>query len=313
MDELTGLPEWEAGNVQLTSPARAAARARLLDAIDQETRHGARSGLPRRLVLRGAFVGVAAAAAAGVTVALTRDGDDASTPNLTTLSAAQLLRKAADTTRADRGRLPVPRNDQYFYTRTYIERTYRKGGRRRTWTDESWMSVDGSKPSSRQEYGKVHHDPPLGPHEVAWPPTVYSKLEKLPTDPDELLALFRGDIPDSPQQDMMTFIEVCLLMEGPRVMPPGLQSAAFEALAEIRGVRIDKDEVDVLGRHGIAVSQPGTQFAFLFDRDTYAYLGMRVRGGFATKVVDGERRETDVYDETRSLQRIAVVDRIGRR
>ncbi|MFE2581181.1 CU044_5270 family protein [Streptomyces sp. NPDC059378] len=312
MDELTGLPEWEAGNVQLTSRARADARGRLLEAIGQETRRGARSGLPRRLVLRGAFVGVAAAAA-GVTVALTRDGDDASTPNLTTLSAAQLLRKAADTTRADRGRLPIPRDDQYFYTRTYTERTYRNGGRTRTWTDESWMSVDGSKPSSRQEYGKVHHDPPLGAHEVSWPPTVYSELEKLPTDPDELLGLFHRDTPDSPMRDMQTFGEVCLLMRGPRVMPPGLQSAAFEALAEIPQVRIDKDEVDVLGRHGIAVSYPGLQFAFLFDRATCAYLGLRVRGGFTAKTVNGEGRETNRYDETRSLQQIAVVDRIGRR
>ncbi|MFD9007429.1 CU044_5270 family protein [Streptomyces sp. NPDC059582] len=312
MDDLTGLREWETGNVQLTPRARAAAQARLLGAIDHETRRGARSGLPRRLVLRGAFVGATAAAAAGVTVAVTRDPDDAAAPNLTTLSAAQILRKAADTSRADRGPLPVPRDDQYFYTRTYTARTPRNGGRTRTWTDESWMSVDGSKPSSRQEYGKVHHDPPLTDHEVQWPPTVYTKLKKLPTDPDELLAMFRRGRPDSPQRDADTFGEVCLLLQGPRVMPPGLQSAAFEALADIPRVRIDRDEVDVLGRHGIGVSYPGIGFAFLFDRETYAYLGLRVEG-FTNKVVNGRWQRTDPYEETRSLQRIAVVDGIGQR
>jgi hypothetical protein len=312
MDDLTELREWEADNLQLTPQARAAARARLFGAIDHETRRSTRGGLPRRLVLRGAFVGAAAAAVAGIAVAVTRDSNDAGTPSLTMLSAAQILQKAADASRADHSRLPIPRDDQYFYTKTYIARTPRNGGRTRTWTNESWMSVDGSKPSRRQEYGKVHHDPPLGKHEVQWPPTVYAKLKKLPTDPDELLEALRLGQKSTPQTDRNAFFEACLLIQGPRVMPPGLQAAAFEALADIPRVHVDQDEVDVLGRHGIGVSYPGIDFTFLFDRNTYAYLGMRLKGG-TTKLVNGQWQETNPYYETRSLQQIAVVDRIGQR
>ncbi|MFD8219771.1 CU044_5270 family protein [Streptomyces sp. NPDC059697] len=312
MDDLTELREWEAGNLQLTPQARAAARARLLGAIDHETRQSTRSRLSRRLALRGAFVGAAAAAVAGIAVAVTRDGDNEGTPNLTMLSAAQILQKAADASRADRSRLPIPRDDQYFYTRTYIARTPRKGGRTRTWTDESWMSVDGSKPSRRQEYGKVHHDPPLSKHEVRWPPTVYAKLKKLPTDPDKLLETLRHGQKSTPQTDRDAFFDACLLMQGPRVMPPGLQAAAFGALAGIPRVRVDRDEVDILGRRGIGVSYPGIDFTFLFDRDTYVYLGMRLKGS-TVKLVHGDWQETNPYFETKGLQQIAVVDRIGQR
>lgn len=312
MDDLAELRAWEADDLQLTPQARAAARARLFRAIDHETRQGTRGRLSRRLVLRGAFVGAATAAAAGIAVAVTRDGDNASTPNLTTLSAAQILQKAADASRADHSRLPVPRDDQYFYTKTYIARTPQKGGRTRTWTDESWMSVDGSKPSLRQEYGKVHHDPPLGKHEVRWPPTVYAKLKKLPTDPDELLEMLRHGQKSTPQTDQAAFLDACLLMQGPRVMPPGLQAAAFEALADIPRVRVDRDDVDILGRPGVGVSYPGIDFTFLFDRNTYVYLGMRLKG-CTTKLVNGQWRDTNPYFETKGLQRIAVVDGIGRR
>lgn len=40
--------------------------------------------------------------------------------------------------------------------------------------------MDGSKPSRRQEYGKIHNGPPLGEHEVMWPPTEYAELAKWP-------------------------------------------------------------------------------------------------------------------------------------
>lgn len=67
-------------------------------------------------------------------------------------------------------------------------------------------------------------------------------------------------------------------MRGPRVMPPGLQAAAFEALALLPGIVLDDDEVDALGRHGIGVSYPGMSFGPVFERSTYAYLGMRMEG-----------------------------------
>ncbi|MBJ6641186.1 CU044_5270 family protein [Streptomyces sp. DHE7-1] len=224
MDELTTVRAWDAGRPGPSEEARTAARARLEAAMARESEGAApRAGrLSRRIVLRTAFAGLTAAAAGAVVVALDDEGDRA--PRLEAVSAAEVLRRAADRSRAAGSDLPVPRDDQYFYTRTYITQVPVKGGPTRTWNDESWMSVDGSKPSLRQEHGKVHHDPPLGKHEVRWPPTVYSKLQKMPTDPDELLAMFRGNA-GAPADDVMAFFEGCMLLMGPRVMPPACRPA----------------------------------------------------------------------------------------
>ncbi|WP_405865073.1 MULTISPECIES: CU044_5270 family protein [unclassified Streptomyces] len=307
MDDLTAVRELEADVPPLTDDARSAARVRLQRAIVRERQPGA---LSRRLMLRVAVAGTATAAVAGgIVVAARRDGG-ASTPRMTALSAAQLLHKAADRSRADGAGMPIPRNDQYLYSKIYIVRTYVKGGKVKTWTDESWLSVDGSKRSRREEYGKIHNDPPLGKHEVMWPPTEYAKLAKWPTDPDKLLKWLRMEQKSTPDADDMAFMNACMLMMGPRVMPPGLEAATFEAVAKIPDIRLDYHEVDGLGRRGIAVSYPKSTFTFVFDPKTYAYLGLRLKGSSAKKI-DGEWQQVGWYHETRSLEEKGVVDRIG--
>jgi len=304
VDDLTAVRELRADVTELTDEARSAAHVRLQRAIVQESRPGA---LPRRLMLRVAVAGTAAAAVAGGAVVAARRDGGTDAPRMTTLSAAQLLHRAADKSRADGTGMPIPRNDQYVYTKTYITRTYVKGGRNRTWTDESWTSVDGSKPSRREEYGKVHNDPPLGEHEVMWPPTVYAKLAKWPTDPDTLLKWLRMG---NAKADMEAFVNACQFFVVPRVMPPGLEAATFEAVARIPGIRIDRQAVDALGRRGIAVSYPEIYFAFLFDPETYAYLGMSLKGS-SGDWIDGKFEDADAYRETRGLEEKGVVDRIG--
>ncbi|MEV7241940.1 CU044_5270 family protein [Streptomyces sp. NPDC093248] len=309
MDELTTVRAWDAGRPGPSEEARTAARARLEAAMARES-EGAAPGagrLSRRIVLRTAFAGLTAAAAGAVVVALDDEGDRA--PRLEAVSAAEVLRRAADRSRAAGSDLPVPRDDQYFYTRTYVTQVPVKGGPTRTWNDESWMSVDGSKPSLRQEHGKVHHDPPLGKHEVRWPPTVYSKLQKMPTDPDELLAMFRGNA-GAPADDVMAFFEGCMLLMGPRVMPPGLQAGTFEALSKLPHIKLDYHDADVAGREAVGVSHPKASFTFLFDRRTYDYLGLRTEGS-SPKKINGEWKQVDHYYETRTLKDIQVVDRIG--
>ncbi|MER6473587.1 CU044_5270 family protein [Streptomyces collinus] len=311
MDELTRVRDWDTGAEGLSDRARAAARARLETAITEESRgRTARTGgLNRRLVLRTALAG-AVAAGAGVTVVVTRDGAPHRTAPLHTVSAAEVLRRAADRSRTANRDLPVPRDDQYFYTRIYVVQTYLKGGRTRTWTDESWMSVDGSKPSLRQENGKIHHDPPLGKHEVRWPPTVYSELQKWPTDPDKLLDQFRHGMKSSLRNDVDAFFEGCMLLMGPRVLPPALQAAAFEALSKLPRIRLDYHDATVAGRRAVGVSHPGAAFTFLFDRKTYDYLGLRTKGSSAKKV-NGEWKQVNSYYRTTTLEDIQVVDRIG--
>ncbi|EPD68084.1 CU044_5270 family protein [Streptomyces sp. HGB0020] len=302
MDDLTAVRELHDDVPELTDDARAAARARLQRAVLQERRPRA---LSRRLVLRATAAATATAAVAGGVLLAT----DADGPRMTALSAAEVLQKAAVRARAARSGVPVPRNDQYFYTRTFITRTYDKDGRTRTWTDESWTSVDGSKPSRREEHGKVHNDPPLAENEVMAPPTEYAALAKWPTDPDRLLERLRMD---TREDDRMAFMNACQFFVVPRVMPPGLEAAIFEAVAKIPGIRTDRDSVDALGRRGVAVSYPKFDFSFVFDARTCAYLGMRSKGSSVT--YHGRKAEHhDWYHEVSGRLELAVVDRIGQR
>ncbi|MEU2679976.1 CU044_5270 family protein [Streptomyces sp. NPDC007107] len=304
MDDLTALRELEAGVPALTEDARAAGRARLARAVAEEARRTRPRAVPRRLVLRAGFAATAAAAVAVAVV--TRD--DRPAPRMTTLSAAQVLRRAADRTRADGAGAPVPRDDQYLYAEEVYTRTPLKGGKRTTHTDEFWISADGSRLSRYVYDGRTKDEPPSA-HSVPWPPTAYAKLAALPTDPEKLLALLEG----SRSGGTATYMDLCLLMRGPRVMPPGLQAAAFEALALLPGVVLDDDEVDALGRHGIGVSYPGMSFGPVFERSTYAYLGMRMEGVRGAKLVGRELKGGEKYTEVRALVKSGVVDEIGQR
>ncbi|MFJ8858622.1 CU044_5270 family protein [Streptomyces sp. NPDC102451] len=304
MDELTALRELEADAPALTADARAAGRARLADAMAKESR---RAGvLSRRLVLRTGFAAAAAAAVTGTVVVATGDRGG---PRLTALSAAQVLDRAADRSRADGAGMPVPRSDQYFYTKEITTRTMIEGGRTKRYSDEIWLSVDGSRPSRYVYDGRIQDDPPLTEHEVRWPPTEYAKLAELPTDPDELLALFDA----SSSGGIATYMDFLMLMRDPRVMPPGLQAAAFEALAKLPGIVLDDDEVDALGRHGIGVSYPGMTIGLVFEQDTYAYLGLRLEGVKGARAVGKELVGGEKYVEVKGRVKAGVVDEIGQR
>ncbi|WP_405693076.1 CU044_5270 family protein [Streptomyces sp. NBC_01185] len=315
MDEVTALRELEDDVPALTGDARAAARTRLSEAIAKEGRR--RAGvLPRRLVLRAGFTTAAAAVAGTVVVA---GGGKGGGTGGTMLTAAQVLHRAADRTRADGAGTPVPRDDQYLYAREDYTRTRRKGGKRTTHTDEFWISVDGSRLSRYVYDGRIKDEPPSA-HSVQWPPNEYAKLAKLPTDPDKLLEAFGGGsdglvvrsdgkVADADEVEestaRMAYAQLCLLLRGPRVMPPGLRAAAFEALALLPGIVLDDDEVDALGRHGIGVSYPTVSFGLVFERRTYAYLGMRQEGLGAKGEV--------TYTEVKGLVVSGVVDEIGQR
>ncbi|WP_369248315.1 CU044_5270 family protein [Streptomyces sp. R41] len=302
--DLASVRELEADTPPLTDEARAAARTRLLNAITRETRGGTADALSRRLVFRVAIAATAAAAVAGTTVVAVHGKDSDDAPRMTTLSAAQVLHKAADRSRSDGSDLPIPRNDQYLYTKEVTTRTWLKSGKVEKFTDESWLSVDGSKASRYSYEGRILDEPPLTKHEVRWPPTEYAKLKKWPTDPDELLKALKHGGDDSDMTNNMAFMDAVLLMRGPRVMPPGLQAAAFEAVAKLPGIVIDHDEVDALGRHGIGISYPKATFAFVFDRETYAYLGLRQTGS-----TSGGTK----YKQVKGLVKAAVVDKLGQR
>lgn len=290
-----------------TDRARAVAFSRLQDAIGEEMGGGGTAlarqrPLSRRLVFRAAIAATGTAAVAGTTLLAVRAGGTRS-PALT---AAEVLHRAADRSRSDGTDMPIPRDDQYMYSREITHRTYDRGGRKMRLVDECWLSVDGSKPTRYIYNGRIQDDPPLGKHEVQSIPLQYSKLKKWPTDPDELLKWFRGGggAAQDPQGDAMAYFQACLFLRGPRVLPPGLRAAAFEALSRMPAVRIDHDRVNALGRHGIGVSYPRMAMGFLFDSTTYAYLGIFERG---------HSDKNGGFYQVRGVVVEGVVDRIGQR
>jgi hypothetical protein len=307
VDDLTLVRDLAGDQPSPTDRARAVAFARLRNAIGEETRAGGKAldlqpPLTRRLLFRAAIAATGTAAVAGTTVLAVRAG----APRLTTLNAAQVLRRAADRSRADDNGMPIPRDDQYMYSKEITHRTYDRGGRKMRLVDECWLSVDGSKTTRYIYNGRIQDDPPLGKHEVQSIPLQYAKLKKWPTDPDELLKWFRGGGAPAkdPNVDMGAYFEACMFLRGPRVLPPGLRAAAFEALSKMPAIRIDHDRVNALGRHGIGISYPKTSMGFLFDSKTYAYLGIFERG---------HSDKNGGFSQVRGVVVQGVVDRIGQR
>ncbi|MFE1292664.1 CU044_5270 family protein [Streptomyces sp. NPDC058751] len=310
MDDLTLVRDLAADQAGPTDRARAVAFARLQNAIGEETRDGGgalarQRPLSRRLVFRAAVAATGTAAVAGTTLLAVRAGGGGG-PRLPALTAAQVLHKAADRSRSDGTDLPIPRDDQYMYAREITHRTYDRDGRKMRLVDEYWLSVDGSKTSRYVYNGRIKDDPPLGKHEVQSIPLQYSKLKKWPTDPDELLKwLGSGTTPgDSLEEGMHVYFEACMLLRGPRVLPPGLRAAAFEVIAKLPAVKIDHDRVNALGRHGIGVSYPRMAMGFVFDSTTYAYLGIFERG---------HSDKNGGFSQVRGVAVQGVVDRIGQR
>lgn len=284
MNELELLREWDEDAPPLADTARARARFRLYQAMQAPA---ASPSVPRRPLLR---VAVAAVAAAAVTTSVVVVENTGTSPRPRTVSATTVLRGAA----AEERRLekPIaPRDDQFIYTKEIIKENRVGGSGSKTYIDESWSSVDGSKRSFVSELEHTQWVPPYQPGQSTWPPRRWSLLKKLPTDPDKLPIALRetGGKPDYDRPvkaDQWPIVQYLLsgLLRDP-VLPKGLRPAAFEALATVPGVKVLPGRTDVDGRAGIGiqyVGPSGTPWAdggrvLVFDAKTYQYLGQRDR------------------------------------
>ncbi|ANS70457.1 hypothetical protein SLINC_8233 [Streptomyces lincolnensis] len=310
MNELELLREWDAEATPLSDTARTRARFRLYQAMRAPA---SPVGLRRRPLLRIAVAGVAAAAVT-TTVVIAQGTDSA--PRTQPVSVATVLRGAA----AEERRLekPIaPRDDQFIYTREVIKETPVGGGPSKTYVDESWTSVDGSKRSYVSELGHTQWVPRDKPGQSTWPPSRWSELKQLPTDPDRLLIALRdmGGKPDynrptSADEWPMVHIFLSGLLRDP-VLPKGLRPAAFEALSTMPGVKLLPGRTDGDGRPGIGiqyVGKPGTPWAdggpvFIFDEKTYRYLGMQ----------DQRKAGGRTYNQWSHVAAQAAVDRVRQR
>ncbi|WP_405841839.1 CU044_5270 family protein [Streptomyces sp. NBC_01518] len=309
-NELQLLREWDADTPPLTDPARARALFRLHQAMLTPNAL-APATVGRRPALRMAVAGVAAAAIT-TTVLVANE----SSPRTEPVSAATVLHGAAAEERSLEKPI-APRDDQFIYTKEIVKETPAKGGRTRTYVDESWNSVDGSKKSYVSELGRKQWVPVFAPGEGTWPPTKWTELAQLPTDPRKLVITLRdmGGKPDysKPMRAAdwpMTQVFVSGLLRAP-VLPKGLRAAAYEALATVPGIKVLPHQKDADGRVGIGiqyVGSPGTPWGkggpvLVFDPKTYRYLGMhdrRTAGG-------------TTYEQWTYIAASAVVDRVMQR
>ncbi|MGY0062518.1 CU044_5270 family protein [Streptomyces sp. LZ34] len=317
-DELELLRDWDTGAPPLTGRARSRARARLFAAMGGAPAPRRRHPLLRVVVAAS----VAAAATAGVLVAVNQgSGSDpaqarpTASPRLQNVSARTVLNGAAAFERK-RGKGIEPRDDQFIYTKEIIKETSKKTGKTKTYTDENWRSVDGSHRSWVMEIGHGWWSDPDPQEGSSWPPQDWTRLEKLPTDPDKLLIAVRDWAYKKPhynrpiEDDEWGDIEFGLagLLYRVPVMPDGLRAAAYEALGRIPGVKATPGEKDAKGREGIAISYDsphGLSSVFIFDANTYAYLGMRdIRSSDKTH---------DQYVQRSYLDGYAVVDKVKQR
>ncbi|MFF7950527.1 CU044_5270 family protein [Streptomyces griseorubiginosus] len=315
MNEIELLREWDADAPPLTDAARARARFRLQQAMQAPAAPVAVSGVGRRPLLRIAVAGVAAAA---VTATVVVTQDTGTEPRTSTVSATTVLRGAA--AEALRTEKPVaPRDDQFIYTKEVIERRPVGGGPVKKWVDESWSSVDGSKKSYVSELGYKQWVPPFQKGEYSWPPMEWSKLKKLPLDPAKLTIVLResGTKPDfarktRPEEwDSIQFFLSALLSKS--VLPKGLRSAAFKALAAVPGVQVLPGRTEFNGHTAVGVRYVGRsggpwgdgRRVLLFDAKTDQYLGLRER-----TTVKFTKREVE---QSQYIVASGVVDRVFQR
>ncbi|MEU6230359.1 CU044_5270 family protein [Streptomyces sp. NPDC047042] len=315
MNELDLLREWDADAPPLTDAVRTRVRFRLFQAMQAPTAplSAAPTAIGRRPLLR---IAVAAVAAAAVTATVVVAQNTGTSPHTQTVSAATVLRTAAAEERSHE--MPIaPRDDQFIYTKEIIEETPVGGGRSRTYVDESWNSVDGSKKSYVSELGHTQWVPPDQPGQRIWPPRRWSQLKQLPTHPGRLPIALR-DLVGKPDYgrpvtaDEWPFVQFYLSgLLRQAVLPKGLRPAAFEALATVPGVKVLPGRTDAGGRPGIGIQYigpPGTPWAdggrvLVFDAKSYQYLGMRDQRSAGGKT----------YEQWSYVAVDAVVDRVMQR
>lgn len=325
-DELELLRDWDADTVPLADPVRAKARHQLLNTIARAQQHpGPAPG--RRHAFRLATAAVVAVAVTGTAVVITERGADdgdrsgrtgrasgTASPRMENVNAVIVLNGAAAQTGRDE-RPVAPRDDQFIYSKRIIKETERGTGAVKTYVDVNWDSVDGSKRSLTMELGRVIWEEPLKNGESVWPPREWSKLKKLPTDPEKLIPAIAGSgrsggsTSDFTEQDWFdAYFMLGELLKWP-VLPQGLRPAAYQALALVPGVEAIPGVKDSAGRTGVGISCPKSPFAkgkyLIFDPKSYAFLGFRDERTSAS----GDK----TYIQLSHVVEWAIVDRMRQR
>ena len=224
--------------------------------------------------------------------------------------SAKVLQLAA--AEARREPLLPARDDQFVYVETIISFAnsesngdgtagkYLPAEPRRRW---AWLSVDGSQDGLAREAPVTSHTVPSGGDNLS---RTDGYRNDLPTDAKAMRVLLYSAQRGDQSADAGAFKQVGGLLRE-QYVPPASVAALFDAAATIPGTTVVR-QVDMAGRHGVAVSrtEDGIRSDLIFDARTYHYLGERdVVVGSSPPFPKGV-----VIGSTAQL-RIAVVDRAG--
>lgn len=279
----------------------------------------------RGLLRRRPMLAVAAAVVAAVAVTATAvvadnitDEPGGSSPSVSDVAregkadpetAKKVLRRAADRVR-NGPEADTPRDDQFVYTRTVSKETDRKTGKSRTTRQESWRSVDLSKPSWEGIPGESGWTDPS--EEVAgnWPHYDWTVLKKLPTDPEKLILAVRKPTgapvkaTSLKQVRKPEWADIQFQLEGYAtavpLIPKDLRAAALDALTIVPGIKAERMK-DAKGDTSLAISSKNALFPeskALFDEESYEYVG-------STGVRKPGKK---IYDDISYLDEYAIVD-----
>ena len=242
------------------------------------------------------------------------------------LEKAHMLKLAAH--RVAAGPVHSPRPDQFIYTESIaVYRELRPAGtvmRERQVQVRAWRSVDGTHEGLVQSFvldaWPAEWQRQTIPACSPGPCLPSQSAADLPTDARAMYRyLYRPQIGEFSFQPIG--VDERALNRAGDVLRlsqhlPAVQAAVFQAIAQIPGVSLRLDAVDVAGRHGIALAYTGTgnETELVFEPGTYKYLGVnrkmtwvyvtRQQDGFVL-LPDGATREAVLH--------IAVVDQVGQR
>jgi hypothetical protein len=271
-----------------------------------------------RLRAIGAFAAAAIVAAAvvglaGIAIDRVDSGVEPTAARVQLASAHPVLYRAAAQAGTEEPPAAGARDDQFLYTREILRETPPKGyGEPKTFVNEYWRSIDGSRPGRVIELGRIWTEAPFADGWSVWPPRRQAELESLPTEPDKLrraVVDWPGGAGVSDSVDRETEYRGLVMLLRGGMAPPALRAAAFEALAQIPDVEIIDREVDALGRAGLAIGRPhtdpsGIDWVLILDAETYEYLGTR-----STRVREDGVRVQQLF----ALASSGIVDRVGER
>ncbi|WP_069885123.1 CU044_5270 family protein [Streptomyces luteocolor] len=221
-------------------------------------------------------------------------------------SVAEKVSRAAETQK-----FTAPRQDQYIYVKSKvsylsIEENVDTNERRtmvqKLHPREVWLSPNGLKGWLYEPGFQPEDGISLDGDVEGWS---YNKVSALPTDTKALLDRIYAYTDGDSSRDQQAFDTISDMISE-QLAPPKISAALYRAGAKIPGVVVVDHAKDAAGRPGVALArtdeQTGERREWIFDKQTYAYLGSR---GIQTKQFDDVKPGT-VVERTAILTRKIV-------